>query len=82
MSTFKTTLLAQQQATREEQKRRHEENSSKLNWLMFLVAIATLIITGLGIVVSVQLAKHQALNHLVTTNPAVTAELSKIPTVR
>lgn len=77
MNNFKSTLLAQQQATREEQSRRHAENSAKLNWLMFLVAVGTLIITGIGVVVSIQLAHHQALNKLISTEPPmVTAQFN------
>lgn len=76
MSTFKDTFLGTQAAIREEQRLRHATNTTKLNWLMFLVAVGTLIITGIGIIVSVQVAKHQALNTLVSHEPIVTAEFT------
>jgi hypothetical protein len=41
-----------------EQTRRHRSNSFKLNFLMVMGAIATLIVTIVGIFVTVQLARH------------------------
>ena len=81
MNTFRDTFVATQAAVREEQKRRHEENSGKLNVITVLAAIALVIVTALGIVVSLQLARHQALNKLVGQQQQVTAEVSKIPII-
>lgn len=62
INEFKTDLLARQDAEREHHDEQHKQNSMKMNWIMLFAALGTMILTGLAILVSVQIARHQSLN--------------------
>lgn len=62
MNNFKADLLARQDAEREHHDRQHEQNSIKMNWIMAFAALGTMILTGLAILVSIEIARHQTMN--------------------
>ena len=60
MRDFKSTLLAEQKKQREVDDARHSSNTFKLNLIGIIVAIATLIIAGVGAVIGYEEFAHHA----------------------
>lgn len=59
---FKTALLTQQDIAQKEQAKRHRANSTKLNWLLVIVAIFTLIATVVGVIYTIEASHHAELD--------------------
>lgn len=56
------TFMGGLKAVEKVQQERHEANTTKLNLLMFMAAVIGLILTGIGIFVTVEVAHHAELD--------------------
>jgi hypothetical protein len=51
-------FMSEAEGARKEQDRQHQQNTTKLNWILALCAIATALIGALGCVYTIEAAKH------------------------
>jgi hypothetical protein len=85
-ATFMDSFKGAERERQEQEDKRHRSNTTKLNFIMAMVAIATLIVAIFAIWVSVQLAHHAIVDplqffHAMDGNQVYSAEDSPPPQI-